>query len=67
MILYGIYGWLPILELGTPTAFQFSRGDKVDSWAIEQELNNMPQRPIGWKYAHEWFTELCSKLYRVPG
>lgn len=39
-----------------------SEKGKVDLWAIEQELNNMPQRPIGWKYAQERFTELCSKF-----
>ena len=39
-----------------------SEKGKVDLWAIEQELNNMPQRPIGWKYAQERFTDLCSKL-----
>ena len=41
---------------------QMSEKGKVDLRAVEQELNNMPQRPIGWKFAQEQFAELCSLL-----
>ena len=41
---------------------QMCEGGKVDLRAIAQELNNMPQRPIGWKFAQEQFAELCSRF-----
>lgn len=34
---------------------------QVDLRAIERQLNNMPQRPIGWKFAQERFVEVCSR------
>jgi hypothetical protein len=40
---------------------QMGETGKVDLRAIEQQLNNMPQRPIGWKFAQERFVELCSQ------
>ena len=41
---------------------QMSEKGKVDLRAVERELNNMPQRPIGWKFAQEQFADLCSRL-----
>ena len=41
---------------------QMTENGKVDIRAIEQELNNMPQRPLGWQYAQERFAKLCSRL-----
>ena len=41
---------------------QMSAKGKVDLRAVERELNNMPQRPIGWKFAQEQFADLCSRL-----
>jgi len=41
---------------------QMPEGGKVDLRSIEQDLNNMPQRPIGWKFAQEQFAELCWRL-----
>ena len=41
---------------------QMSEGGKVNLRTIERELNNMPQRPIGWKFAQEQFAELCSRF-----
>ena len=40
---------------------QMGEKGKVDLRAIERQLNNMPQRPIGWKFAQERFVELCSR------
>jgi hypothetical protein len=40
---------------------QMGEKGKVDLRAIEQQLNNIPQRPIGWKFAQERFVELCSR------
>ena len=41
---------------------QMGETDNVDLRAIERQLNNMPQRPIGWKFAQERFVEVCSRL-----
>ena len=41
---------------------QMTENGKVDLRAIEHDLNNMPQRPIGWKFSQERFAELCSQL-----
>ena len=40
---------------------QMGENGKADLRAIERQLNNMPQRPIGWKFAQERFVELCSR------
>jgi len=43
-------------------ADQMGATGRLDLWAIEQKLNNMPQRPIGWGFASERFVELCVEL-----
>jgi len=43
-------------------AAQMGATGKLDLWAIEQKLDNMPQRPIGWGFPSERFAELCAAL-----
>ena len=44
------------------TGKQMREIGRLDLRAIEKSLNNMPQRPIGWKYAQDRLIELYSQM-----
>ncbi|MGB2823533.1 MAG: hypothetical protein WBF17_21315 [Phycisphaerae bacterium] len=41
---------------------QMEEAGRLDIRAIEEELNAIPQRPIGWRFALDRFAELCAAL-----
>ena len=44
------------------TGQQMQNAGKIDLRAIEEELNVIPQRPIGWAFAKDRLVELCSRM-----
>jgi len=44
------------------TGQQMRNAGKIDLRAIEEELNEIPQRPIGWALAKDRLVELCSRM-----
>ena len=44
------------------TGQQMRSAGKIDLRAIEEELNVIPQRPIGWAFAKDRLVELCSQM-----
>ena len=44
------------------TGQQMRRAGKLDLWAIEEALNTIPQRPVGWAFAKNSLIELCSRV-----
>ena len=41
---------------------QMEETGRLDLRAIEEELNTIPQRPIGWAFAKDRLVELCSRM-----
>ena len=44
------------------TGRQMQNAGKFDLRTIEEELNGIPQRPIGWAFAKDRLIELCSRM-----